>query len=273
MLSRLCSGDVVPPRYAASMATAGLLSLSAVYGAYLGGHIPAVMQAITARSGFAVDQVRVSGHRETSEIDILQQLDLDGWTSLIGFDADAARQRIAELPWVKVASVLKVYPDALEVRIEEREAFAIWQHGTQLAIVERDGDVIEPFSGGRHSTLPLVIGYGATKDAAAFIDKIRQFPELAARVKGYIRVAERRWDLRLENGITVKLPELNEDKAIAELLRLDRENGILSRDLAAVDMRLDDRLVLQLTPEAALRRTAALVEQAKAAKRKPGKNI
>ncbi len=92
-------------------------------------------------------------------------------------------------------------------------------------------------------------------------------------MKGYIRVAERRWDLRLENGITVKLPELNEDKAIAELMRLDRENGILSRDLAAVDMRLNDRLVLQLTPEAALRRTAALTEQAKAAKRKPGKSI
>ncbi len=74
--------------------------------------------------GFAVDQVRVSGNKETSEIDILERLDLDGWTSLVGFDAEAARARITGLPWVKVAAVRKIYPDALEVRIEEREPFA-----------------------------------------------------------------------------------------------------------------------------------------------------
>ena len=207
LIARLCDGEYSPPRYAGIAATAVFLSSSALYGAWLGGQIPAAAQAVTARLGFAVDQVRVSGNKETSEIDILERLDLDGWTSLIGFDAAAARQRIAELPWVKAAAVRKVYPDALEVRIEEREPFAIWQHGSQLAIVERSGSVIAPFDGGRHAVLPLVIGYGAAEQAAGFVDKIRQHPELASRVKGFIRVAERRWDLRLENCITIRLPE------------------------------------------------------------------
>jgi cell division protein FtsQ len=273
LISRLCDGEYSPPRHAGVIATAVFLSSSALYGAWLGGQIPAVAQSVTARLGFAVDQVRVSGNKETSEIDILERLDLDGWTSLVGFDADAARRRIAELPWVKVAAVRKVYPDALEVRIEEREPFAIWQHGSQLAIVERSGNVIAPFNGGRHAVLPLVIGYGAAEQAADFVGKIRQHPELAARVKGFIRVAERRWDLRLENGITIRLPESGEDAAIAEVLRLDREDGLLSRDIAAVDLRLEDRLVVRLTPEAMVRRTEVLAEQAKAARKKPGKSI
>ena len=272
-VARLCDGEYAPPRYAGVIATAIFLSSSALYGAWLGGQIPAAAQAVTARLGFAVDQVRVSGNRETSEIDILERLDLDGWTSLIGFDAEAARGRIAQLPWVKAAAVRKVYPDALEVRIEEREPFAIWQHGSQLAIVERSGRVIAPFGGGRHAVLPLVIGYGAAEEAAGFVGKIRQHPELAARVKGFIRVAERRWDLRLENGITIRLPESGEDAAIAEVLRLDREDGLLSRDIATVDLRLDDRLVIRLTPEAMERRTTLLAEQEKAAKKKPGKSI
>ncbi len=87
--------------------------------------------------------------------------------------------------------------------------------------------MIAPFDGGRHAVLPLVIGYGAAEQAAGFVDKIEQHPELAARVKGFIRVAERRWDLRLENGITIRLPETGEDAAIAEVLRLDREDGLL----------------------------------------------
>ncbi len=273
LVSRLCDGEYAPPRFAGVIATAVFLSSSALYGAWLGGQIPVAAQAVTARLGFAVDQIRVSGNKETSEIDILGSLGLDGWTSLVGFDADAARQRITELPWVKVAAVRKIYPDEIEVRIEEREPFAIWQHGSQLAIVERSGNVIAPFHGGRLAALPLVIGYGAAEQAAGFVGKIRQYPGLAARVKGYIRVAERRWDLRLENGITIRLPETGEDAAIAEVLRLDRENGLLSRDIAAVDLRLDDRLVIELTPEAMEQRVTLLAERAKAAKRKPGKNI
>jgi len=272
-VTRLFDGEYQPPRYAGVVATAVFLSSSVLYGAWLGGQIPVAAQAVTARFGFAVDQVRVSGNKETSEIDILERLDLDGWTSLIGFDAEAARERIAGLPWVKVAAVRKVYPDELEVRIEEREPFAIWQHGRQLAIIERGGRVITPFDGGRHAVLPLVIGYGAAERGAGFVAKIRQHPELAARVKGFILVAERRWDLRLENGITIRLPEAGEDAAIAEVLRLDREDGLLSRDIAAVDLRLEDRLVIRLTPEAMERRATLLAEQEKAAKKKPGKSI
>ncbi|TIX57312.1 MAG: cell division protein FtsQ/DivIB, partial [Mesorhizobium sp.] len=85
---------------------------------------------------------------------------------------------------------------------------------------------------------------------------------------GYIRIGERRWDLKLENGITVKLPEDGEDQAIADLVRMDRENGLLTRDIAAIDMRFSDRLVVQLTPEAATQRQATLNEKPKMPKRK-----
>ena len=273
MFARLGEGDLTPPRFAASMATALLLSASGLYGAYLGGHMPAFVQGVTARTGFAVDQVRIFGHRETSEIDILERLELDGWTSLVGMDAGAARARIAELPWVESAAVRKIYPDELEVRIVERKPFAIWQHGSELSLVETDGRVIAPFTSSRHAALPLVIGYGAPQQAEAFIAKVKGFPEIAGRVKGYIRVAERRWDLRMENGVTVKLPESGEDAALAALAKLDAQDGILSRDIAAVDMRLNDRLVIQLTPEAAETRQASLDGKAKAAKAKSGKKI
>lgn len=273
LVARLGQGDFTPPPFAATIASAVLLASSGLYGAYVGGHMPAVVQAITARSGFAVDQIRVVGHHETSEIDVLDKLELDGWTSLIGFDADKARDRVASLPWVEVASVRKVYPDTLEVKIEERKPFAIWQNGGQLVVVEKDGRVIAPFSGRRHAALPLVIGFGAAEHAAGFLVGMQKYPELSSRVKGYIRVSDRRWDLRLENGITVKLPENGTDAALADLVKMDREAGLLSRDIAAVDMRLSDRLVVQLTPEAVERREASLKEQAKAAKRGVEKRI
>ncbi|MER9762314.1 cell division protein FtsQ/DivIB [Mesorhizobium sp. M0138] len=273
VLARLGGGDFVAPRFSAAILSASLIASSSLYGAILGGHADDIVQSITARTGFAVDQIKVVGNRQTSEIDILDRLELDGWTSLIGFDAEAARERIDTLPWVEVAAVRKVYPHTLEVRVEEREPFALWQQGAELSVVERSGAVIAPFSGGKQALLPLIIGTGAPAKAPDFVAKINKFPEFAARVKGYIRIGERRWDLKLENGITIKLPEDGEDQAIADLVRMDHDNGLLTRDIAAVDMRISDRLVVQLTPEAATQRQAALNEKPQNLKRKSGTKI
>jgi cell division protein FtsQ len=266
MLARLGHGDMAAPPFAATALSLLLLGASVVYGASIGGQLPVAVQAVTARTGFAVDELHVTGHRETSEIDIIDRLGLDGWTSLVGFDASQARQRIAELPWVSGVSVRKVYPDSLEVQIEERTPFAIWQHGNALSVVEESGNIITEFSGGRLASLPLLVGMGAARDGVNFVNEVRAFPQIASRVKGYIRVAERRWDLRLENGITVRLPEHGEAQAIADLIAMDRDNGILSRDVAVIDLRFPDRMIVQLTPEAVESRQAALKDQAKAAK-------
>ena len=272
LAARLASGEIAYPRFAATLGTAGFLALTGLYGAILGGHMPSVVQGVAAHGGFAVDDVRMAGNKETSDIDVLEKLELTGWTSLVGFDADAARERIAGLPWVESASVRKIYPDVLEVTIEERKPFAIWQHGRELSLIDAEGRIIAPFRQERFATLPLVIGRGANERAAEFLSRLDRVPGLAARTKALIRVADRRWDLRLENGIAIRLPEFGEDAAVDEIARLDREQGILSRDIAAVDMRLEDRLVVQLTPDAVVRREAALKEQEKL-RGKPGKRI
>lgn len=262
-LHRVMAGDIAAPRYAASILSAVYLGAAGLYGMVLGGHTDAVVQAITARSGFAIEDVRMAGNKETSEIDVLEKLQLDGWTSLIGFDAEAARQRIAELPWVERVSVRKIYPDAVEISIAEKKPLAIWQHGRELSLIDRNGKIIVAFNHDRYATLPFFIGAGANERASEFTQRMAKTPELSSRIRAFIRVADRRWDLKLENGVTVRLPEFGEDAAIAEVVALDAEHGLLSRDLAAVDMRLEDRVVVKLTPEAVTRREAALKDMKK----------
>jgi cell division protein FtsQ len=273
LIARLGEDDFSAPPFSAVILSAVLLASSATYGGYLGGHLDGFVQGVTARTGFAVDQIKVVGNRRTSEIDVLDKLGLDGWTSLIGFDAEAARERIASLPWVEQAAVRKIYPHTLEVRVEERQAFAIWQQGRDLSVIEKSGRIIAPYSGGDQAALPLLVGADAPHYAPDLMAKIGRYPELAARVKGYVRVGERRWDIRLDNGITVKLPETGEDGAIARLVQLDRDKGLLTRDIVSVDMRIPDRLVMQLSPEAASARVAALKEKPKTVKRKVERKI
>jgi cell division protein FtsQ len=268
----LLRGDVAFPRFSATIVSACLFAATGAYGAYVGGQWPDIVQAVTSRSGFAIDNVRVVGNRQTSEIDVLGALGLDGWTSQIGFSAEAAREQVLALPWVETASVHKIYPGTVEIAIKEKTPYAIWQHGDELTLIQKDGGVIAPFSGGKFASLPLVVGIGAATGAAGIVAKVDRFPNLAGRVKGYVRVGGRRWDVTFDNGVTVKLPEEGEDQAIADLARLDKEHSLLSRDIVAVDMRLENRLFVQLTPEAAEARAASVKERAKQAK-KSGRDV
>lgn len=260
-LHRWTSGEVEPPRFAALMASALLIGASVVYGAVVGGHMPGVVQSITARTGFAIEDIEIVGNRFTSEIDIFQSVGLDGFTSLIGFSAADARGRIAQLPWVESVDVQKVYPSTLAVTLVERVPFAVWQQGNRLWVVEENGRVITPLARSQHAELPVIVGRGAEDHAAEFLKTMATYPEIASRTRAYIRVADRRWDLRLRNGTTVKLPATGYEKALAAVIEADRAQELFSRDVTVVDMRLDGRMVLKLTEAAMEQRQAMLKER------------
>lgn len=257
-LSRLFSGEVTFPRHIGTLGAAGFLAATGIYGSIIGGHAPELVKATTSTFGFAVEDVRVTGNVETSEIDVLGAIALDGETSLVGLSAETIREAIATLPWVASVDVFKVYPNGINVAIRERTAAAIWQNGADLSLVDADGRIIVPYTSARHSELPLVIGKGAESHSRSLIAMVAAYPELAARIKAYSRIADRRWDLLLDNDVTVMLPETGIDTALAEFNSLDRKDNILSRAIVAVDLRFDDRLIVRLTPEAAVGRAEAL---------------
>ncbi|WLR91147.1 cell division protein FtsQ/DivIB [Shinella zoogloeoides] len=262
-LISLAAGRIHIPRHAGSVATGLFLGATGLYGMSIGGHSQDFAQASTTAIGFAIEDVKVSGNRETSEIDILERLGLDGTTSLVALDVKDARQKLSDLPWVQDVSVRKVYPGTIEITLKEREAFAIWQHGNDLSLIEKNGSVIAPLRDNKFSSLPLFVGRDAETAAASFADEFDNWPEIKARVKAYIRVAGRRWDLRFDNGIVVKLPEHNVPRAMDMLATLDAEQGLLERDIAAVDLRLEDRTTVRLTEGALERRNAAVEQRAK----------
>lgn len=268
MLTRLKAGNVTVPRHSGIVATFILFLSTGVYGTIVGGHTADVTSAVTSRVGFAISEVNVSGHKETSEIDVLGELGLDGSTSLIGFDTDAARERLIALPWVASAEITKAYPNSLNVKISERKAFAIWQHDEELSLIEEDGNVIVPFAHPEYSTLPLVTGVGAEREAKLLVPAVAAIPELKSRVKAQMLIAGRRWDVRLDNGVTIQLPEGDPADALAKLAEVDSATGLLSKDIELVDMRLPDRMVVRLTQEAMVVRdedVKALIDKAKKA--------
>ncbi|HRO01847.1 MAG TPA: cell division protein FtsQ/DivIB, partial [Nitrobacter sp.] len=180
-------------------------------------------------------------------------------------DAAGVRDSLKCNPWIADATVLKLYPGALQIDVTERQPFALWQENGKLAVIAADGMVLSPHVSQRFATLPLVVGKGAETRARDFLALVANYPVVNSKLKAAIFVGERRWNLRLKDGLDIRLPENDVGRALAALVDYDRQNKLLSRDITAIDMRFPDRLTVRLSEEAAKAREEQLKKSSKKA--------
>ena len=196
-----------------------------------------------------VQAVIVDGRQNTPLPLIREALGVSRGDAMLGFSPEAARQRLESIPWVAQAHVERHLPATIVVRLEERRPFAIWQNQGRFVIVDRQGKTVATDGLDQFGPLPLIVGPGADQAAAALYDLLAAETEVAERVQAMVRVGERRWNLRLHSGADVLLPEAAEATAIKRLAELQQEAKLLDRPLAAIDLRLPDRLVVRANRE------------------------
>jgi cell division protein FtsQ len=226
------------------IAALGFLAATILYGLVVGGQIGRVGDWMLVVIGFGVEDVKITGDKETSDIAVLEKLDLAG--SLIFFDVADAQKKLGELPWVERAVVRKFYPSTLAIEITERMPFALWQHGGEVLVMDKNGVGIVPLDESRFAKLPFMVGSGANDTAKPFLADLLSQPQIAGQMHDAVLVANRRWDLHLDNGVTVKLPEKGVKQALAQLVKLDTESKLLDRDVVVIDLRLPDRVTVRL---------------------------
>jgi cell division protein FtsQ len=261
------------PRRAGLYATLLLIAASGGFGVVKGGHLDEFTVALSdtrnalANSvGFRITTVAINGRKQLSQDEVLAIGGVNGRSSLLFLDASAVRDRLKANPWIAEATILKFYPNQLQIDIVERSAFALWQSNGKLSIIAEDGAVLEPYVSRRFLTLPLVVGKGAETRAHDFLALLARYTQVNSVTKAAIFVGERRWNLRTRDGLDIRLPENDVGNALAALSKLDKEEHLFSRDIVAIDMRLPDRLTVQLSDDAAKVRE----DQFKKQKKKPG---
>jgi cell division protein FtsQ len=263
------------PRGSGIAATATIVLAGLAYGMVKGDHVPIVIDALkdardqaAKAAGFRIVSLALSGQQHISREEVLATAGVTGRRSLLFLDVEETRERLKTNPWIADATVLKLYPGELQIHIKEREAFALWQKDGRVSVIAADGTVLEPYVSPRLLRLPLIVGRGADTRANEFLALLDRYPAIREQVRASILVGQRRWNLRLKNGLDVRLPEANVASALERLIALDRDAKLLSRDIVAIDLRLPDRVTVRLSEAAAKVR----LEDAKDKKaKKPGR--
>lgn len=252
---RIWLGRLARERVRGKWLTLSLLFLASAigYGATIGGQTERLLNALSdgvarlaVAGGLGIERVTIEGSRHASNAEITKALAADPNSVMLGFDTDAAKARLEAVAWIKHARVTRWLPSTLQVVIEEREPYAIWQSKGRTYVVDAEGAVITPALREAYPQFPFVVGEGAGKHAKTLQAELADFDELNGKLLAALRVGDRRWTLKLNSGLEIMLPDDNVGEALKSLTKLDQDKGLLDQNIAFVDLRLLDRVTVRL---------------------------
>ena len=218
------------------------------YGDRFLSELPKYQVSISGAVGLVVDEVLVNGRQNTSKSSLLEALNVKLGEPILGLDLDVIQSRVVALPWVKTAHIQRQLPDKVLINIQERRPSGRWQKNGRLTLIDEDGVTIRKLSGNLFQHLPIIIGNDAPAKVKQVLPILKKEPELFRRVKALTFVGSRRWNVRVDDKIDIKLPEKQIDKAWSNLATIEKGHKVLNRDVIAVDMRIIDQFIIKLTP-------------------------
>jgi cell division protein FtsQ len=168
-------------------------------------------------------------------------------------DLDAVRRSFESLPWVRKVEVRRLWPDRIQVSIEEHVALARWGVDAQVRrLINTHGEVFEDELPGAER-LPQFAGpSGSAQEVARRYAAFRQtLAPLQLEPRQVLLSPRYAWQLRLSNGLTLELgrDQLKEpvQQRLARFVAFYAQTlGSLNRRLEYVDLRYPSGFALRV---------------------------
>ena len=199
----------------------------------------------TAKLGFQLENISVDGQKYSSNDAIGKKLQLKKNMPIFAISLNDLKTRLESLPWIKYASVERELPSSIHISIIERTPIALGQKDRKLYIIDDEGEIINEKDLASHLSLPIIIGDGAEIYANALIKTLKTDENLFKRINSVIRISERRWNVRFDNDLEVKLPEDNMETAWKKIIKLYKNNELFLPDISSLDLRVANKIYVE----------------------------
>lgn len=236
------------PAFVVTLAIGIYLSDQARRDAF-GDRYVALKSSVEQRPEFLVGLLAVDGASPELSDAVRAKLNLTLPISRFDLDLDALRARAETLDAVQSAEVKIGAGGVLQVTVTERQPAYVWRSAGGLMMIDAGGHRIAGLADrADRADLPLIAGDGADKAVAEATALLRSTGPLAPRIRGLVRISDRRWNIVLDRDQTILLPATDPIDALDSLLALNKAEDIFARDITAIDLRNEHRPVLRLAP-------------------------
>lgn len=204
-------------------------------------------QSMANRHPFMLTRIKVKSSFSELEGAIRAAADIDLPVSVLDIDLEAVRNRIASLDGIVDAKVSVTDEGELEISVEERTPVSVWRNGRRLELVDSYGGRVGSISSrAERIDLGLIAGEGAKNAVVESLEIFRVAKPLENEIRGLVRIGKRRWNLELEGGRKILLPEQGAVEAMEKLIVWDAAEQVFQKDFEYFDLRIAERPTVRL---------------------------
>jgi len=196
-------------------------------------------------------EINITGNHRVSKEQIIEVINQSkevliknsdlGYQPLIQNLIDDIKEK---LPWIRRLVISRAMPNILNITVEEYNPFAVWQKSDEKFLTDKEGNLIPFEESPEFENMVILSGDGANINARSIFNILVIDPQLSAHVYSATWVGNRRWDIRLDSGLLIKLPENNIHKAWQSLIEIyNKEGSIIG--LKMIDLRIVDKIYLE----------------------------
>lgn len=212
---------------------------------YLNKYIRNYFVTYSLKYGFVLQNVFLEGQDYTSSQDILKALGIKIGDPILLISVKEIKNNLEKLEWIKVAVVDREFPGNIYIGISERVPIGIGQYNKKLFLFDKEGKMINQKDLTPFLHLPVVI----SEDLGLYINNlyniIRKDEALFKKITSVIRVSERRWNIRFQGDMEVKLPEYKIEETWNKLITLNKNNQLFNENILSIDLRVPSKIFVE----------------------------
>jgi cell division protein FtsQ len=216
---------------------------------FYGTKSPWIFQQLGKQSqflGFRIEKVLVQGRRLTSKQELWKALGINRSDPLLTLSLPEVAARIQTCPFIQNVLLQRIWPQTLSIYIFEKKPIAVWHHENRHHLVDEKGSIIPNHPPAQEEGLIRIYGEKSKEHVYELKKMLKPFEKELPKVLKACFLRSYRWDLYLEGGVVVKLPDTGVEKALKQLAQwwtFFKKEGTLS-----IDLRFHDAVILSQKP-------------------------
>ena len=189
---------------------------------------------------FKINEIKVYGLNNVQNSKISNQLDFLKFDNLLFLDKIVIDEIINSNNFVEKYFVFKRYPQTLEIKILKAKNIANVVKDNNFFFIGSNGKLIE--SNKPDKNIPFVFGNFDNKNFLTFKKEIEISKLKYSQIEKIFYFNSNRWDIKMKNGVLIKLPNLKTVQALDLASKLILDKKFL--EVSTIDLRIENQVIV-----------------------------
>ena len=207
-----------------------------------------IVNLILKDLGFELRNIEVQGNYFVQKSEIIKDIKFINCENLFCLELKNSKENIEKNNWIKSVQLRIIVPSQLKIIVQEEKPYFVYKNDKKIALLNKNGDEIDRLDQITKDFKDLVVlsGEGAIDNISNLLNILALNNTISEKVTEARLIANRRWSLKYLKNTIIDLPERNPEKAFYKVAELDKKYGLLLNKLKKIDLRVNDRMIIQL---------------------------